>query len=206
MRKEEWYMANISLEQAKSLMTKGSLEHLKDVVEPRPTINTSLKMNNDIIMAAFCTAVDSGVIKISSLDDRMVKLLNSPTNTLSAAKLGDMLEHLRKKQPNMACIVYLKKGGPGCPTMKEWVFTDNTATFNPILDYVLSTFDISPTYIRNELTKMLKVTIVNNVAQFVAKYEVATPEEKKELVVSISTITRLVNMVSHILVAEFVEI
>lgn len=199
-------MANISLEQAKSLMTEGSLEHLKDVVEPRPTINTSLKMNNDIIMAAFCTAVDSGVIKISSLDDRMVKLLNSPTNTLSAAKLGDMLEYLRKKQPNIACIVYLKKGGPGCPTMKEWIFTDSAATFNPILDYVLSTFDISPTYIRNELTKMLKVTIVNNVAQFVAKYEVATPEEKKEMVVSISTITRLVNMVSHILVAEFVEI
>lgn len=199
-------MANISLEQAKSLMTEGSLEHLKDVVEPRPTINTSLKMNNDIIMAAFCTAVDNGVIKISSLDDRMVKLLNSPTNTLSSAKLGDMLEHLRKKQPNMACIVYLKKGGPGCPTMREWIFTDSAATFNPILDYVLSTFDISPTYIRNELTKMLKVTIVNNVAQFVAKYEVATPEEKKEMVVSISTITRLVNMVSHILVAEFVEI
>ena len=196
-------MGNISLAEAKSMMTESSLEHLKDTVTPKPTINTSTKINNDIIMAALCIAVDNGTIKTSSLDDRMVKLLNSPTNTLSAAKLGDIVVHLRKRQPGMACIISLKKGGPVGEVLKEWVISDAGISFNPILDYVLETFDITPSMVRTQLTDLLKVTIVNNVAQFVAKYQSCDDASKSNMNVSISTITRLVNMMHHILIAEF---
>jgi hypothetical protein len=56
------------------------------------------------------------------------------------------------------------------------------------------------------MVKMLKTTIVNNVAQFVAKYSQLTSEEaKRNESISISTITRLVNMSNHLLVAEFKE-
>lgn len=196
-------MSNISLAEAKSLMTEGSLEHLKDTVMPKPTINTSIKINNDILMSALCTAVNNGVIKTSSLDDRLVKLLNSPTNTLSATKLNDIISHLRKHQPGMACIITLKKGGIDGEVLGQWAFTGNGVSFNPILDFVLERFEITPTMIRVEMTNMLKVTIVNNVAQFIAKYELCNNEDKANMNVSISTITRLVNMVHHIIYAEF---
>lgn len=199
-------MSNISLEEAKSLMTEGSLEHLKDTVIPKPVINTSIKINNDIIMSALCTAVNDGVIKTSSLDDRLVKLLNSPTNTLSAAKLDDILIHLNKHQPGMSCVITLKKGGIDGKILGRWSYNGNGVSFNPILDFVLKEFDITPTMIRVEMVNMLKVTIVNNVAQFVAKYELCDDEAKKDMNVSISTITRLVNMVHHILYAEFAVI
>jgi hypothetical protein len=54
--------------------------------------------------------------------------------------------------------------------------------------------------------EMFKMTIVNNVAQLLGKYEtLKTDEEKKQIPISISTITRLVNMSHHLLFAEFVE-
>jgi hypothetical protein len=49
---------------------------------------------------------------------------------------------------------------------------------------------------------MFKMTIVNNVAQLLGKYEtLKTDEERKEVSISISTITRLVNMSHHLLYA-----
>ena len=54
------------------------------------------------------------------------------------------------------------------------------------------------------MTKQLKSTIVNNVAQLVAKYKMLDDESEKErLTISISTITRLVLMSDHLLIAEF---
>jgi hypothetical protein len=57
------------------------------------------------------------------------------------------------------------------------------------------------------MTEMLKPTIVNNVAQLVAKYNsIESEEERKKITISISTITRLVNMSGYLLIAEFKNI
>jgi hypothetical protein len=53
------------------------------------------------------------------------------------------------------------------------------------------------------MTKMLKPTIVNNIAQLVAKYDTLDDNEKKKLNISITTITRLVNMSGYLIFAEF---
>ena len=199
-------MASISLEEAKSMISKENIEKLKEVVSPKQNIDTSSKVNNDIIMAALCTAVGNGVIKPISIDDRLVKLLNSSTNTVSANKLGDILNHIRQTQPNMACVITLKTCDMSVD-VNEWVFTGPSVYFNKIFEFVIDEFNITPALIRTEMVKMLKTTIVNNVAQFVAKYSQLTSEEaKRNETISISTVTRLVNMSNHLLVAEFKEI
>ena len=57
--------------------------------------------------------------------------------------------------------------------------------------------------VRNKMTETLKPTIVNNIAQLIAKYAVA--EDKDELTISINTISRLVNMTGNLIFAEFTE-
>jgi len=199
-------MGNISLEDAKAMVSDESITKLKSMVDPRPIINTDAKVNNDIIMAALCDAVTKGVIKMTSLNDRLVKLLNSGTNTLSAVKVGNILTHLRQYQPNMCCVVSLKTADM-TNVVSEWVFTGPTVYFNKIFEFVIEYFKITPTLIRSKMTEFLKTTIVNNVAQLVAKYNsLENEEEKKKLTISISTVTRLVNMSGHILLAEFKEI
>jgi hypothetical protein len=47
---------------------------------------------------------------------------------------------------------------------------------------------------------------VNNIAQLVSKYNTSNDEEKKSMQVSITTISRLVNMSAHTLYAEFKEV
>ena len=48
----------ISLEEAKSMMTKDKREKLRNIVEvSKPSINFTNKMNNDIVMQALCRAV-----------------------------------------------------------------------------------------------------------------------------------------------------
>jgi hypothetical protein len=198
-------MANISLEEAKAMVSHEAIEKLKEVVSPKQNIDTSSKVNNDIIMAALCTAVGNGVIKPISIDERMVKLLNSSTNTVSANKLGNILSHIRITQPDMVCVITLKSGDMS-KDIADWVFTGPSVYFNKIFEYVIDKFEITPSLIRTEMVKMLKTTIVNNVAQFVAKYSQLTSEEaKRNESISISTITRLVNMSNHLLVAEFKE-
>lgn len=199
-------MSNISLEDAKSMISKEQISKLKSVVTPKPVINTDTKVNNDIIMSALCNAVDKGVIKMSSMDDRLIKLLNSSTNTLSASKLGSILTHLREHQPTMACIITMKTADMS-DVIEEWVFTGPTVYFNKMFEFVIDYFKITPTIIRNKMVDMLKTTIVNNVAQLVAKYtSLDSDDEKLRITISISTVTRLVNMSNHLLMAEFKEL
>lgn len=199
-------MSNISLEDAKSMISKEQISKLKSVVTPKPVINTDTKVNNDIIMSALCNAVDKGVIKMSSMDDRLIKLLNSSTNTLSASKLGSILTHLREYQPTMACIITMKTADMS-DVIEEWVFTGPTVYFNKMFEFVIDYFKITPTIIRNKMVDMLKTTIVNNVAQLVAKYtSLDSDDEKLRITISISTVTRLVNMSNHLLMAEFKEL
>lgn len=95
----------ITLEQAKAMMTPEAIENLRQVVISHPVINTERKANCDILMQALCRAVTDEVILPESLDDRLVKLLNAKTNTLSPSKLGEILEQIRKTQPKMCCVI-----------------------------------------------------------------------------------------------------
>lgn len=199
-------MPNISIEEAKAMMSDEALSRLKEIVTPQPSINMNQKVNNDIIMSALCRAVNDGVIHMDAVDDHIVKLLNSPTNTLSAVKVGNILTQIRKFQPNMCCVITLKSSDMN-EKINEWIFTGPEVYFNKIFEYVIDKFEITPSLVRNKMTAMLKTTIVNNVAQLVAKYNSLTDEEeKKHLTISINTVTRLVNMSDHILLAEFKEI
>lgn len=63
-------------------------------------------------------------------------------------------------------------------------------------------FEITPTLVRNKMTETLKPTIVNNIAQCVAKYQNGEPD----LNVSITTVSRLVNMCDHLIYADFEEV
>lgn len=197
---------SLSIEDAKNMMSKESVDHLKNMVNPKPVINIDQKVNNDIIMSALCRAVTDDVIHVNSLNEKIIKLLNSPTNTLSAVKLGEILQQVRESQPNMCCIITLKSSDMET-LINEWVFTGPKVYFNNIFEFVVNYFNITPNIIRNKMAEMLKTTIVNNVAQLVAKYNnLDNEEEKKKLTISINTITRLVNMSDHLLLAEFKDV
>lgn len=197
---------SITLEDAKAMMSDEAILKLKNMVTPKPVVNMDHKVNNDIIMNALCRAVEDGVINVNSLNEKIIKLLNSPTNTLSAVKVGSILTHVRKSQPNICCIITLKTADMNT-ILNEWVFTGPDVYFNKIFEYVVDYFKITPTIVRNKMTEMLKTTIVNNVAQLIAKYNTLESEEEKQaLTISISTVTRLVNMSDHILLAEFKEL
>ena len=197
---------SITLEDAKAMMSDEAILKLKNMVTPKPVVNMDHKVNNDIIMSALCRAVEDGVINVNSLNEKIIKLLNSPTNTLSAVKVGSILTHVRKSQPNICCIITLKTADMNT-VLNEWVFTGPDVYFNKIFEYVVDYFKITPTIVRNKMTEMLKTTIVNNVAQLIAKYNTLESEEEKQaLTISISTVTRLVNMSDHILLAEFKEL
>lgn len=197
---------SISIEEAQAMMSNESVSKLKNMVTPKPILNMDQKVNNDIIMNALCRAVSDGVINVNSLDEKIIKLLNSPTNTLSAVKVGSILTQIRKTQPNICCVITLKTADMN-EVINEWVFTGPKVHFNKMFEFVVEYFKITPTIVRNKMTEMLKTTIVNNVAQLIAKYNsLETDKEKEELTISISTITRLVNMSDHILIAEFKNI
>ena len=195
----------MTVEEAKQMISKENVDRLKNVVAPRPEVNISSKANADIIMAALCTAVSNGNIKEAALNESIIKLLNSSTSTLSAVKVGKILSILRETQPNMTCVITLKTGDSR-DIIREWVFTGPEVCFNRIFEFVVREFGITPAIIRSRLGEMFKMTIVNNVAQLLGKYEtLKTEEERKAVAISISTITRLVNMSHHLLFAEFVE-
>lgn len=195
----------MTVEEAKKMISQENIDRLKNVVAPRPEVNISNKANADIIMAALCTAVTNGKIKEAALNESIIKLLNSSTSTLSAVKVGKILSILRQTQPNMTCVITLKTSDAR-EDVKEWVFTGPEVYFNRIFEFVVREFEITPALIRSRLGEMFKMTIVNNVAQLLGKYEtLKTDEERKAVPISISTITRLVNMSHHLLFAEFVE-
>lgn len=193
----------MTVEEAKSMISKDNIDRLKNVVAPKPEVNISNKANADIIMSALCIAVANGTIKEASLDESIIKLLNSNTSTLSAVKVGRILSILRKTQPKMCCVITLKSQDAR-DIINEWVFTGPEVYFNRIFEFVVREFDITPAIIRSKLGETFKMTIVNNVAQLLGKYEtLKTEEERKATAISISTITRLVNMSDHLLFAEF---
>lgn len=196
---------NISIEEAKALMSDESINKLKTMVKPKPSINMGHKMNNDIIMTALCRAVEDNVIHTESVDESIVKLLNSSTNTISAVKLGKILTCIRTVQPDVCCIITMKTADMN-EIVKQWIFTGPEVCFNKIFEFTINYFEITPSVVRSKMTEMLKVTIVNNIAQLIAKYNtLETDEEKDAITISINTITRLVNMSNHILLAEFKE-
>lgn len=198
-------MSNISIEEAKAMMSNESIDRLKDMVKPKPTINMSQKANNDIIMSALCRAVTDNVIHANSIGDKIIKLLNSPTSTVSASKVGQILTEIRNSQPNMCCVITLESADMNT-IINQWVFTGPEVYFNKMFEFVIEYFEITPSIVRNKMTTMLKTTIVNNVAQLIAKYTSLTDEdEKKKITISINTIARLVNMSDHILLAKFEE-
>lgn len=191
----------MTLEEAKSLMTQDALNKLKELISDKPTINTSNKANNDILMNALCRAVNENIINIDSLDDKIVKLLNAKTNTLSPSKLGYVISTIKQNQPNIVCCISLVR--PPDIIINEWTYNDKDINFISILDYILKYFDMNPNVIRTKLGEMLKPTIVNNIAQTVAKYQNSDDTDRADINVSITTLTRLANMYEHMLFAEF---
>ena len=200
------YTMSMSIEEAKALMTPESIDNLRNHTTTKPVINTSNKVNNDILMQALCRAVMDGVIHYTSLDDRLIKLLNSETNTLSQNKLGSILSSLRKHQSNLVCCISLMSADMST-VVKSWNFVGPDVRFNGMFDYILNKFEITPTMIRTKMVSTLKPTIVNNIGQLVSKYlSMETDDARNSIVVSISTINRLVNMCDHLLFAEFKEL
>ena len=195
----------MTLEQAKGMLSPEAAAKLHEVVEPKQTVDASHKVNNDVLMAAFCAAVANGMIEKTSLNMRLAKLLNSETNTISCDTLGEILDTVRQKQPGISCQIYMTEPLPDLRTTSNWGFTESPISFVGIFGDVLRYWDITPTDVRKELTQTLKETIVNNVSQTVSRYYKATPEERKKMRISITTIHRLVNMKGGILTAEFVD-
>lgn len=195
-------MSHITLEQAKTMITPEAMAKLHEVVEAKPDIDTSHKVNNDIIMTALCKAVGEGVIRPSAINERLQKLLNSETNTVSQSKLTEILQSVRRVQPNMICKVTLTD--VEFRELKTWTYSDHANFLNMFAD-VLNIYDITPGDVRKKLTETLKPTIVNNVSQLVSKYYKSDPIERAGMVVSVSTVQRLVNMSGGILFAEFIE-
>ena len=193
----------MNLEEAKKLMTPTAMQNLRHTISNEEKIDMSKKVNGDPIMVALCKAVNENIIQISSLSNTLVKMLNSSTNTVSQSKLGEILDQVRKSQPNLICRIRLMDGTQ-ISTIQQWTYTcSEDCKFNEMFEYVVKTFEITPSMVRERMSKLLKPTIANNIGQFVAKYETST--HKDELVVSITTIARLANIADHAIKVEFKE-
>lgn len=192
---------SITLEEAKAMMTPEAMENLRQIVISHPNINTERKANCDILMQALCRAVNQEAIFPESLDDRLVKLLNAKTNTLSPSKLGEILEQIRKTQPKMCCVVRVAEPVNN-EMLNKWVFTGPKVSLAGMFGDVIKLFKITPTLVRSKMTETLKPTIVNNIAQCVAKYQNGDADNN----ISITTISRLVHMCNHMIYADFEEI
>ena len=197
----------LSLEEAKQLMTPEAKEKLRNVVNVnKPTINYSNKMNNDIVMQALCRAIDDGIIRPDDMDDTLIKLVNSSTNTVSYPKLIRSLNTIHKTNPNIVCVISLRDTKESTlEPLKEWIIDgkESNITYHRIFEYVLATYKITPHDVRIKMTETLKPTVVNNVAQLIAKYNLSSEEDREKIVISMRTITRLINMVGYMLFCEF---
>lgn len=196
----------MNIQEAKAMLSPEAMEKLHEVVDIRPVIDISKKVNNDILMTAFCKAVIEEVIKPSSLNDRLVKLLNSETNTISQSKLKEILDIVHEKQPNICCAIMMDDyDGMDVIPRYDWVYKNNDVNFVIPFRTVLNFYNITPSDVRRKMTTTLKSTIVNNVSQLVSKFYKSTEEEQNKMIISISTIQRLVNMSGGCLTAEFYE-
>jgi hypothetical protein len=152
-------------------------------------------------MQALCRAVQDEVIQPESLNDKVVKLLNAKTSTLSPPKLGDILSSIRKHQPNIGCMIEVREPIHD-DVIRRWVFTGPEVNFDQMFGEIIRLFNITPSLVRSKMTETLKPTIVNNIAQVVAKYL----NNEDDLNVSITTVTRLVGMCGYLIYAEFKEV
>jgi hypothetical protein len=136
-----------------------------------------------------------------------VKLLNSETNTISQSKLTEILTIIHMKQPNVKCLIRMDDVDKDMDyqTIFIWEYKNEDVNFNKAFEDVLLYFHITPSDIRQKMTSTLKTTIVNNVSQLVSKYYKSSDEDRKKIIISISTIQRLVNMSGGMLIAEFVD-
>ena len=82
----------MTLEEARALMAPSAIQHLKDMVSENIIIDTSKKCACDIIMAAFCKAIETDVIHKTSLNDQFV--------TNDGSEYDDMDVYRIKKQTN----------------------------------------------------------------------------------------------------------
>lgn len=194
----------MTLDEAKSMMNEDALNKLKDVVTTKPVINMENKANCDILMQALCRAVSAGIIKESSISEKLIKLLNSSTNTLTESKLNQVLKSIHKYQPSLYCQLTLKTSDLQ-NVISNVIFQNGVPehSFQKIFGFVIDKFNITPQLVRVKMVDTLKPTIVNNIAQLVARFQ--DPNQRETLNISINNINRLVNMVDHVLIAEFNE-
>ena len=169
----------MTIEEAKALMTPQALEHLNEVVCPWE-IDIE-KKDCDIVMSALCKAVEENVVKITSLDENTVQILNSDTSTLTAQKLKDALTAIRHHQ-DMICLIFLKYHD------NKVVFDigDDVVTYNGIFDWVIKTCDVTSIGIRKNMSGKYKASVINNIAQLITKHH-TNPDEP----ISIKNITRI---------------
>ena len=194
----------MNIEEAKALINDKAIENLKKVISTEEKIDTT-KLNGDAVMIALCEAINNGVIKTSSLGATTIKMINSSTQTVSQSKLGEILDTVRKSQPGVKCVISVNKADSTLP-IEAWDFTSSKDTkFNGIFEFVITEFNITPAIVREQLSKLLKPTIANNIGQFVAKYQQADEAHRSEMIVSITTISRLANIAGYCIKCVFVD-
>lgn len=193
----------MTLEEAQKLMTPEAVEHLQELTNEKTTIDPSRKKNCDIIMSAMIKAImNDGTINVVSLDDAIINMMNSSTRTISCSKLKSVMKTIKASQ-KLKCSFDIYEAD-GTTLVKHFDFDNKeNKNFNYILDFVLDYFKITPQTVKENLTKHFKPTVVINIYTLINKYVNATDAEKDEFKVSILTITRLVNMMNHIIICKF---
>jgi hypothetical protein len=128
-------------------------------------------------------------------------MLNSSTNTIAASKLCMILREVHQHQPDIKMRFIIAKD---TEQIAIFDFDESVGTLHLLLSWVIDYFKITPQVVHDRLSKYLKMTVVSNVQTFVQKYiNASTKEEKLSMNVSALTITRLVNMMNHVIYAEF---
>lgn len=193
----------MTIEEAQKLLTPEAVNHLKELTSETKDIDVSRKKNCDIIMSAMIKAIlEDGSILQSSLDDTLINMMNSSTRTISCSKLKSVMKTIKESQ-KLTCSFDIYEAD-GVTSVKHFEFDNKkNKNFNYILDYVLDHFKVTPQLIKEKLTEQFKPTVVINIYTLINKYVNATDAEKDEFKVSILTITRLVNMMNHIIICKF---
>lgn len=191
----------MTLEEAKKLMSPEALAKLKNMVSKPLEIDFSKKVNCDLVMGALCKAVQTGVIQPKSLNEKIIKLLNSDTSTISDSTLSYILDVVHKNQPTLAFEITLYEAN--MDKIAKWtMFRD--VKFNVIFDFILDRFQITPQIVRAQLIDTFRPTIVNNLGQLVSRFQAMSADDKFNQTISMSTIQRLVTMSKKIIMGEFV--
>lgn len=193
----------MTIEESKKLLTPEAVNHLKELTSETKDIDVSRKKNCDIIMSAMIKAIlEDGSILQSSLDDTLINMMNSSTRTISCSKLKSVMKTIKESQ-KLTCSFDIYEAD-GVTLVKHFEFDNKKdKNFNYILDFVLDYFKVTPQIIKEKLTEQFKPTVVINIYTLINKYVNATDAEKDEFKVSILTITRLVNMMNHIIICKF---